>query len=256
MNQLSLNECSKRRTEDTYIVVYAIKNEVNVKRNEYITQENIYTFVGIDKNGYRQFLNIYPDKPSNNRYWLDVFEGMKSRGIKNILFLSVDDNKNMKRTAKIAFPNILFVDSITDIVPKFYKYTSDKDEKKLASKINRLYTRKTVTEFKTEFAHFQQEYSNVIHQRLIQKYLGNIESLYKFSSNIRSMLFKHSANIGLYDKIRISFNHYNSYITNIEEVYEKLENANKYFGFTSFKKKEWTLMINDLIQMYNQIDFI
>lgn len=28
MNELTLTECSKRRLDDTYIVVYAIKNEI------------------------------------------------------------------------------------------------------------------------------------------------------------------------------------------------------------------------------------
>lgn len=59
---------------------------------------------------------------------MDCFESLKSRGVKNILFLSVDDNKNMERTAKIAFPEIVFVDSLTDIVLKFFKYTPEKDE--------------------------------------------------------------------------------------------------------------------------------
>lgn len=121
MNKLTLSEYSKRRLDETYIVVYAIKNEINIKMGDYIEKSDIYTLIGIDIKGYRQFLNIYQDRVNNNRFWLDCFELLKSRGLKNILFLSVDDNRNMKRTAKIAFPDIIFVDSLTDLVPKFYK---------------------------------------------------------------------------------------------------------------------------------------
>ena len=112
MKELTLTECSKRKLDSTYIVVYAIKNEINIKKAEYIEKSDIYTLIGIDIKGYRQFLNIYQDRVNNNRFWLDCFENLKSRGVKNILFLSVDDNKNMKRTAKIAFPEIVFVDSV------------------------------------------------------------------------------------------------------------------------------------------------
>lgn len=112
--------------------------------------------IGIDIKGYRQFLNIYQDRINNNRFWLDCFESLKSRGLKNILFLSVDDNKNMKRTAKIAFPEIIFVDFLTDIVPKFYKDSPEKDARKLASKLHSLYTQKTLTEFKEELKNFEQ----------------------------------------------------------------------------------------------------
>ena len=36
MNQLTLSECSKRKLDETYLVVYAIKNEINIKKGDYI----------------------------------------------------------------------------------------------------------------------------------------------------------------------------------------------------------------------------
>ena len=142
MNKLTLTECSRRKLDETYIVVYAIKNEIIIKKGDYIEKSDIYTLIGIDIKGYRQFINIYQERVNNNRFWLDCFESIKSRGVKNILFLSVDDNRNMKRTAKIAFPDIVFVDSITYITPKFFKYTPEKDAKKVASRLHDLYTKK------------------------------------------------------------------------------------------------------------------
>jgi transposase-like protein len=256
MNQLTLSECSKRKLDETYLVVYAIKNEINIKKGDYIEKSNVYTLIGIDLKGFRQFLNVYQDRVNNNRFWLDCFESLKSRGLKNILFLSVDDNRNMKRTAKIAFPEIIFVDSLTDIIPKFYKYSPEKDARKLASKLHSLYTQKTLTECQNEFKSFKEIYSNAIQQKLIQKYLSNVENLYKYSQNIRILLFKHSANMEFYDKIRLSFNSNNNYILEIDEIYTKLGNLKEHFGFTSFKKKEWTFILNDLIQIYTKMDFI
>lgn len=256
MNQLTIVECSKRRLDDLYLIVYAIKNEVNLKKSEYIEKSDIYTLIAVDTKGFRQFLAIYQDRPLNNRFWLDCFENLKSRGVKNILFLSVDENKNMKRTAKIAFPDIMFVDSITSIVPKFYKYTTEKDAKKLASKIHDLYTQKTLEDCKKCLNDFSNIYNNSIHKQLIKKYLSNLENSYKYSQNIRLLMFKHSANMDFYDKIRLCFDSNHKYILEIDDIYETIGSLNDYFGFTSFKKKEWTLILNDLIQIYPQIDFI
>lgn len=217
-NQLTLSDCCKRRLDETYITVYAIKNEINIKKGDYIEKSNIYTLIGIDTKGYRQFLNIYQDRINNNRFWLDCFESLKSRGLKNILFLSVDDNKNLKRTAKIAFPDIIFVDSLTDIIPKFYKYSPERDARRLACKLHLLYTQKTLTDCKDALKNFSELYNNVIQQKLISKYLSNIESLYKYSQNIRFLLFKHSANMEFYDRIRLSFNSNNNYSKVKEEA--------------------------------------
>lgn len=256
MNQLTLTECSKRRLDETYLVVYAIKNEINIKKGDYIEKSDVYTLIGVDIKGFRQFLNIYQDRVNNNRFWLDCFESLKSRGLKNILFLSVDDNKNMKRTAKIAFPEIIFVDSLTNIIPKFFKHTNERAAGKVASKLHSLYTQKTLTDYKTELKNFSELYNNAIHQKLITKYLGNIENLYKYSQNIRLLLFKHSANLYFYDRIRLAFNSNNNYVLELDEIYEKLGDLNEHFGFTSFKKREWTYILNDLIQIYPKIDFI
>ena len=256
MKELTITDCPKRRLEDTYLVVYAIKNEINIKKGEYIEKEDIYTLVGIDKKGFRTLINVYPDKKNNNRYWLDCFENLKVRGIKNILFLSVDDNKNIKKAAKVSFPTITFIDSITDIMPKFYKFSYEKNAREIGSKLHNLYVQKTLTDFKDQFKKFKERYNNVIHQKLIEKYLTNIESLYKYSVNIRKLLFRHSANIYLYDRIRLNFNSQKSYVNNLEEVYEKLGGMDDYFGFTSFKKNEWILMLNDIIQLYPDLELI
>lgn len=256
MNKLTMNECSKRKLDDLYVVIHAIKNEVNIKKADYIEKTIIYTFVGIDNKGYRQLINVYQDRTNNNRYWLDCFENLRSRGLKKVLFLSVDDNKNMKRAAKIVFSDIVFVDSPTDLLPKFYKYTSERSGKQVGSKLFMLYTQKTLNDFKEKFDVFKNTYNNVIHQKLIQKYLCNLEGLYKYSSNIRHLLFKHTANVYLYDRIRLGFNQRSCYINKIDEIYEQLGELTDYFGFTSFTKKDWTLILNDLIQMYPEIDFI
>ena len=256
MNKITMNECSKRKLDELYVVVHAIKNEINLKKGDYIEKSTIYTFVGIDTKGYRQLIDVYQDRITNNRYWLDCFEVLRSRGLRNILFLSVDDNKNMKRAAKIVFSDIIFVDSRTDLLPKFYKYTSERSGKQVGSKVFMLYTQKTLNDFKEKFDTFKKTYNNVIHQKLIEKYLNNVESLYKYSSNIRHLLFKHTANVYLYDRIRLKFNNRSCYINKLEEIYEQLGELSDYFGFTSFTKKDWTLILNDLIQMYPKIDFI
>ena len=39
MEKLTLLECSKRKLDETYLVVYAIKNEINLKKGDYIEKK-------------------------------------------------------------------------------------------------------------------------------------------------------------------------------------------------------------------------
>ena len=46
MEQFTLKELVKRRLDDIYIIIYAIKNEVNIKRADIIEKTDVYTFIG------------------------------------------------------------------------------------------------------------------------------------------------------------------------------------------------------------------
>ena len=78
MQNLKLIDYTKKRLDDMYVMMYTIKNDLNVKKGDIIENINIYTLVGINKKGIRQLVGIYQDRPLNNRYWLDIFELLKT----------------------------------------------------------------------------------------------------------------------------------------------------------------------------------
>lgn len=68
MEQFTLKELVKRKLDETYVIIYAIKNEVNIKKAEIIEKTDVYTFIGVDIKGNRQFINMYQDRPLNKRF--------------------------------------------------------------------------------------------------------------------------------------------------------------------------------------------
>ena len=78
MQNLKLIDYTKKRLDDMYVMMYTIKNDLNVKKGDVIENINIYTLVGINKKEIRQLVGIYQDRPLNNRYWLDIFESLKT----------------------------------------------------------------------------------------------------------------------------------------------------------------------------------
>ena len=45
MEQFNLKELTKRKLDETYIIIYAIKNEINIKKAETIEKAGIYTLI-------------------------------------------------------------------------------------------------------------------------------------------------------------------------------------------------------------------
>lgn len=61
MQNLKLIDYTKKRLDDMYVMMYTIKNDLNVKKGDIIENINIYTLVGINKKGIRQLVGIYQE---------------------------------------------------------------------------------------------------------------------------------------------------------------------------------------------------
>lgn len=255
MKNLTLKELSKKRLDNTYLTIFLLKNEIHVKRNEIIEPDNIYTLIGIDTLGNSNILNILQEKNNRSRFWLDCFEHLKNRGVNNILFLSLEEDKNIKKAAKLAFPNIIFTDSITAIVPKFYKYCTNRSSKHVGGRLTTLYTQMTLSDYEVAFKSFIDEYNNPIHKKLIDTYLKNIKTSYKYSINIRKLLFIHRKYTSFHDIIRLNFK--DKYISSFEELVLEIDSLiNKFSSLSSFTKNQWMSILNDLSIIYPDIELI
>ena len=49
IENLKLIDYTKKRLDDMYIIMYAIKNEINMKKGEMIQNVDVYTLVGLNK---------------------------------------------------------------------------------------------------------------------------------------------------------------------------------------------------------------
>ena len=59
MQNLKLIDYTKKRLDDMYVMMYTIKNDLNIKKGDIIETIDIYTLVGINKKGIRQLVGIY-----------------------------------------------------------------------------------------------------------------------------------------------------------------------------------------------------
>ena len=49
IENLKLIDYTKKRLDDMYIIMYAIKNEINMNKGEMIENVDVYTLVGLNK---------------------------------------------------------------------------------------------------------------------------------------------------------------------------------------------------------------
>ena len=79
MRKISINEFKKRRFERSYISVYIVIRSISVENEQEIEVKNLCVIYGFTALGVRRIISIYFENTNDNRFWLGVFEDLKSR---------------------------------------------------------------------------------------------------------------------------------------------------------------------------------
>lgn len=249
----SLEEIKYTNLDECYLVIYVIKNNINYKNYNIISSKNLYTFIGLNIFGKRKFIGSYIDDIDNNRFWLDIFESFKSRGINDILFMWDFDNYNLNRCLKICFPNVILIPAIISIIDKFYIYFPDKHSTKIKDEIKSLFVQDNVKDFINAFTFFKEKYNNnIILNDLITKYLSNIEKLYQYDICIRNALFNNYKINILKRKINNIITQF-GYIDNVDDLLELIKDDLNYLEhFSSYHKNEWLNILSNFYTLKNK----
>ncbi|MGI6329895.1 MAG: transposase [Bacilli bacterium] len=246
-----VNQMKNRNLKDLFTILYVVKNQIEVVVDDNIIHQNSYVITGMDIAGNRYIIDIVIDDKENNRFWLDVFESIKNRGVKRILFLSIETNKNISRALKISFPDTIIVFPLTDTINQFYKYISSRGKGNISKLIKDLCIQPNIEQFTCKVELLQEQYvNNYIVNILINNKLEDIKQTYKYDENVRKLLFSHNKNLDIYDKI----NTYclKNYVKNNEELWIELwETILSFEKNKSFNKQAWMEILNGLTYNFN-----
>ncbi len=77
---------------------------LNVRDNGIVTKKAVYVAIGTDLEGKKDVLGICLGANESAKYWLSVLNGLKNRGVSDILIASVDGLTGFVEAINVAFP--------------------------------------------------------------------------------------------------------------------------------------------------------
>lgn len=194
VRKIDVNEFQKRKLERSYISVYIVIKSIVVETEEGIEPKNLCIIYGFTALGSRKIIAIYFEDTKDNRFWLNIFEDLKSRNLKNIMFLVTPKNKNIERCAKIVYTNIEVVRSPEDIMASIDIFFPMKTSRSLEIQLKNLLLAEDINTCKEKIELFKQDY---LHNTLVLTVFGKQEqdilNLYKYNYDIRKLLYQYYA---------------------------------------------------------------
>ena len=183
-----------RKLQKCYPFVYVDCLYCSVKEDLRSIKKAIYVTLGIDTQGKKEVLGIWIDTTESASKWCEIFEELKSRGVEDIFFVSMDGLTGLPEAIESVYPQTITQRCIVHIVRNIYSILPKKENKEIISDFKKIYTSSNLENAKLEYENFVEKYKK--NKKLIKKVKENIEWIYQlfdYPTGIRKVIYTTNA---------------------------------------------------------------
>lgn len=128
-----IREWQSRQLEDVYPIVFMDAIHYSVRKDGVVVKKAVYLAIGIDKEGRKEVLGFWIGENESSKYWLNVLNELKNRGVQDILIMSVDNLKGFSEAISSVFPKTEIQKCVVHQIRNSIRYISYKDVREFTS---------------------------------------------------------------------------------------------------------------------------
>lgn len=144
-----IQEWRERQLKSFYPVVYLDAIHFKVRYEGRYETRAFYTVYSVDWEGQRDLLGLYIQGSEGARSWGLVLEDLKRRGVEDILVMCTDNLTGFSEMISEVYPGTIVQKCIVHQIRNSLKYVDEKDRKKVASALRKIYTAGTQEQART-----------------------------------------------------------------------------------------------------------
>ena len=246
-----IEDWQNRPLSEVYPVLYIDAIHYSVRDEGVIRKLAAYVILGLNADGYKEVLTIEVGENESSKYWLSVLNGLKNRGVKDILILCADGLSGMKEAIAAAFPKTEYQRCIVHQVRNTMKYVSDKDRKPFCADLKTIYQAPTEEKALDALERVTEKWSGK-YPNSMRSWKQNWDAIcpiFKFSAAVRKIIYTTNA------------------IESLNATYRKLNRQRSVFPsdnallkalyLSTFEAtKKWTMPIRNWGQVYGELSIM
>lgn len=160
-------------------------------KNDFISEKTaIYVMLGINKDGFKDVLGIWINETESAYFWTTVFEEIRSRGVDDTLFVSMDGLTGLPEAIEKVFPKTITQRCIVHIVRNIYSILDKKKAKEVISDFKQIYTASNINSAKLAYENFLQKYKD--NTKLVKKVndlIHHVFSIFDYPIETRKVMY-------------------------------------------------------------------
>ncbi len=167
---------------------------VNIRREMETKSCAVYVILGYDINGIKDILGIWIGEAEGKHYWMQIFDEIKSRGVEDVLFISMDGVSGLEEGARSIFKDVVVQRCIVHLIRNSIKYIPSKDYKAYTLQLKKVYGAVSLKAAMAEFDRFKQNWSK--YPGAVDVWVRNwnhVEQLFNYGSAVRKVMYTTNA---------------------------------------------------------------
>jgi len=145
-----------RPLEPMYPVVFFDALRVKIREDAVVRNKAVYLALGILPDGTRDILGLWIENTEGAKFWMKVFNDLKTRGVGDILIAITDGLKGMAEALEVVFPATTLQTCIVHLIRNSLAFANWKDRKGLAGALKAVYTAASAEAARAELDAFEQ----------------------------------------------------------------------------------------------------
>ena len=129
-----------RPLEPVYTVVFFDALRVKIREDAAVHNKAVYLALGVRRDGSREILGIWIESTEGAKFWMKVFNDLRTRGVADMLIAVTDGLKGMPEALAAVYPRTTLQTCIVHLIRNSLDFASWKDRKPLAAALRPIYT--------------------------------------------------------------------------------------------------------------------
>ena len=189
-----LEDWRNRPLKKCYPFLFVDCMYVSLRQDYEVKECAVYVILGYDLHGGKEVLGLWLSPTESKNQWMQIFDELKTRGMEDVFFISMDGVSGLEEGAKSIFPNVVVQRCTVHLIRNSIKYVPTKDYKKYTAALKRVYGASSLNAAKTAFETFKNEWKQ--YPGAVDTWERNfkhVEQLFNYGSAVRKIMYTTNA---------------------------------------------------------------
>lgn len=194
-----------RPLEKTYAIVYFDAMRAKICDEGTVSNKAVYLAIGVSCDGRKDVLGMWIEQSEGAKFWLNVMNELKHRGVEDILIAVVDGLKGFPEAIEAVFPKALVQTCIVHLIRHSLRFASWKERKAIVGALKPIYQAANAEIARQRLEEFSQGEWGRKYPPIAESWRRNWEQVtpfFDFPTEIRRLIYTTNAIESLNSSIR------------------------------------------------------